>query len=224
MKKIKLIIMVIFIPVLIFYRCQGKLNPIQINEKSILEQISTHPDFQKWYQFWHDRSSYVDINTLEFSMFRSEKFSLHYKIESERLDSYTIKNILLNYSPRSDFLIDIYADCVFEQIGMTDSLRFFGGDVDRSFTLVSLKDSLIYWRTYGTTSYFDESLWLTDSCFVIIGISFWPTAIADSSYDQIMLIKGNINTMSLEQYISQKLPRIFSSFDYMLYKYPKVVW
>jgi len=224
MIKIKLIVKVIFIPVFFFYHCQGELNPIKITEKSILEQISTHPDFQKWYQFWHERSSYLDINTLEFNMNRSEKFSLHYKIEPERLDSYTIKNFLLNYSPHQDFLLDIYADCEFEKIGTTDSLRFLGGDVDRAFTLVSLKDSLIYWRTYGTTSYFDESLWLTDSCFVIIGISFWPSAIADSAYDQIMLIKGNINTMYMEHYFSQKLPRIFSSFDNMLYTYPKIVW
>jgi hypothetical protein len=214
---------ILFISVFYNYHCHKELNSTRAAEKTILEQISSHPNFQNWYQFWHERSSYLDIKTLEFTKVQQEEFSLNYRVSLPRWEDLATKSCILDYSPHQEFMADLYADCEFEKIGNTDSLKFLWGDVDRAFAIISLKDSLSFSRTYGPTVYFDECLWLTDSCFVIIGVSFFPTAIADSAYDQVMLIKGNLSTHFLERYLSQKLPRMFNSLDYMLYKYPVVV-
>jgi hypothetical protein len=198
---------------------------VNTEEKSIIDQIYDQPNYQQWYIFRNDSFPDTDLKNLKFEKINFLQFKHLNPLSAERINEVKTRDFTLNYSPNQNYFLNIYLDIAFEKIPNVNNRRVLGRGVDPSFAYCSLKDSLCFVYTAGTTSFFEESIWISETVFVILGVSFWPAV--DDSYQQFMLITGEIkdNTVDLTIYLSQQLfPWKSNWTEYMQYKHPNLIF
>jgi hypothetical protein len=191
------------------------------NKRSFLDEFTHHENFQIWYHFWNDTFPEIDLLNLTFEYSTSYILSNH-RLANDKIQEGLNRQFSLNYSPQNQYTIDLYPDVVFDYSSGNDSLTVKGRDADPAFMIYYFPDSLSCYYTAGSTAFFDESTWLTDTTFVILGMSFQPA----EQYQQIVVIKGTIgeHEANIDLYLSEELPWRSGWKEYMIYKYPQLLF
>lgn len=205
---------------LLFSKCNKNTN--SPNEQPFLYQFVQYQEFQNWYNFWNDSFPEIDIKNLNFDLIESSS------LESSTLLPAQIKELsprafTLNFLSNGNCAIDVYPDVSFAYPSENDSIFVTGRDVDPALKIYNFKDSVSYYYTEGPTAFFDESLWLSDSNFVVYGVAFSP---GPESYQQLLVIKSKIKTgsINIELYLSEIMPWKSRWIDYMHHKHSNIVF
>ncbi len=218
--------LVFFILVLVcLLQGQTKNKHSNIKQISFLDKIIDQPNYQQWVAFWKDSFPDTDLKNLKFKTKKSLKFQQLHPLSTEKIKELKTRDFTLNHSPQQNYLIDLYTDVIFEKIPKKNNWNILGRGADPAFAFYSLKDSLFFTYTSGTTTFYEESMWLSDTMFVILGISYWP--VPPDSYQKFLLISGEIrnNSVDLTIYISKKMFPWKSDWKiYMQHKHPNLIF
>jgi hypothetical protein len=144
-------------------------NAFSPQNDSSIEQLYNKSKFKKWFDFWKEQipelKNFKIETTNTVSNIHSDKINLKNWIKERNSREFTP-----NYSPDKNYLIDKYFFVGFEQKG--DTIFETSGDIDPSFVLINLNTSALEYFTLGTYSFFDESIWTSDSICYLTGFSF----------------------------------------------------
>ena len=192
-----------------------------VKNNIIIDELYEHPKFKKWIVFWKLKIPEVEDFVLEKTYTIERIFPS--KIDLEKwFNERELREFTLDFSPEGNYVTDIYSHIGFEY--KADSIFVMGGDVDPSFEIINMKDSILNYFTFGPYSFFDESIWLSDSACYILGFAFddsrQDVAVA---YSKILILSWNFNDNSLTVSRSQKLPfknELMNFQTYMDYLYP----
>ena len=204
---------------LIFFQCNN--NSVRQNDQSFLNRYAQYKDFQNWYNYLNDSFPDINIKDIKFDFQRSLSLS-GYALSSIKIEELSKRAFTLNYHSNNMYAIDVYSDVGFDYSLNNDSILVRGRDVDPAIAIYNFKDSLSYYYTEGPTAYFDESIWLSDTTFVVFGISFWP---GQESYQQLLVLKALMKkeSIKIDIYLSEKMPWKSNWSDYMIFKYSNIV-
>ncbi|MFC2088284.1 hypothetical protein ACFLSX_01660 [Calditrichota bacterium] len=202
---------------------QNETIPVNTKEKSVLDLMIDQPNFLQWYNFWNETFPDIDLKDLTFKKTKFLQFRNLNSLSGKTIYDVETRNFTLIYSPNKKYFLDLYTDVIFEQVPNTEDWSILGRDADPAFTFCSLKDSLTFRYTAGTTSFFDEVMWISDTLFIILGVSFMPGV--ENSYQKFMVVIGEIknNSKDLTIYLSQQLPWKSSWTAYMKHKHPNLI-
>jgi len=187
----------------------------------MIDELYKHPKFKNWIDFWKLKMPEVNNFVLEKTDTIGRKY--YTKIDLEKwFNERELREFTLDFSPEKDYVTDIYSHVGFEY--KNDSIYVMGGDVDPSFVIINIKDSMLYYLTFGPYSFFDESIWLSDSTCYILGFAFDDSRQnVSEAYSRIIILEWNFNKNSLVVSKSNKLPfknKLMSFQTYMDYLYP----
>ena len=188
----------------------------------IIDELNQYPKYRKWIDFWKIKIPGLEDFTLEKT--DTVKKAYPTKIDLEKwFKEREFRKFTLDFSPARSYVTDIYSDIGFEY--KNDSIYVMGGDIDPSFVIINLKDSMLHYFTLGPYSFFDESVWVSDSVCYILGF-----AVDDirqdlpEVYGRILFLKWNFSRNILTVSKSNKLSfenKLMSFTTYMDYLYPK---
>jgi hypothetical protein len=151
--------------------------------------------YEKWIQFW--KSKIPEVNTA--SLEKSDIVRTIYWSKIDLDDWYKkieMRKYTLNYSEWNNYVVDVYNEDVFKY--KNDNIFVEGGDIDPSFVILNLKDSSLYYLTLGPYSFFDESIWLSESICYVLGFSFDDSGQdVSKAYSCITILKIDLNTKSI---------------------------
>lgn len=215
-----------FVTILVFIlSCKDdvtKPNNENIDPIEIPNLLIKNPIYDSWAKYWSHVLVDVDFNNLQLKIIRNDSIS------SEKIDvnSYfakrSMRSFSLSYSSKKDYIFDSYDDKEF--MIENDTLKYLGGDVDPSISILSLNDSLYTYHTNGPTSFYDEGVWLSAKVVVALGFSFMPSSIEEESGLWIFITVYDLQKRMKIDYVSQRfelsenLHRLNSS-GYFKYKY-----
>jgi len=190
------------------------------NDKFFLDQFAQYNEFQNWYNFWADSFPNTEFNKLKFE----HKNSLILKknpLDSENIEHLTNRSFTLNYNKTDKISIDLYPDVSFIDVSEDGSLLVIGRDADPALKIYDFNNASEYYYTSGPTSFYDESIWTSDTSLAVFGVSFWP---GQDSFQNLIVLKVIINreTFIIDIYLSDELPWKSSWTDYMNFKYPTI--
>ena len=211
---------VLMIFLLLFFMCSA--NSESHNNQYFLDQFVQYQEFQNWYKFWNDSFPDVDLEKLNFNHKNSLILNSG-QLSSDRVQELTDRNFTLNYNKTGNFAVDLYYDVTFIYDPENRSVIVRGRDVDPAFMIYDFNNTHACYYTLGSTTFYDESVWTSDTSFAIFGVNFWPV---QDSFQNLLVIKGSIrgDTIVLDIYLSEKIPWISSWSEYMGYKYPNIVF
>ncbi len=210
----------LFVIFLLFSRCNK--NTLNQNEQPFLDQFIQKKEFQDWYNFWNDSFPDLDIKNLRFELSSSSSLKKS-ALLSAKIEELSPRAFTLNFHSNGNFAIDVYPDVSFNYSPENDSIFVLGRDVDPALMIYNFSDSISFYYTDGPTAFYDESLWVTDTSFVVFGISFFP---GQESYQQLLVIKSLIkdSLINIDLYLSEKISWKSGWIEYMNYKYPNMVF
>ena len=205
---------------LLFFNCDK--NTLSQNEQPFLDQFVQYQEFQNWYNFWNDSFPELDIKDLNFNLINSTSLKSSVLLGS-RIQELHPRAFTLNFFSNGNYAIDVYPDVSFSYPTENDSIFVTGRDVDPALMIYNFKDSVSYYYTDGPTAFYDESLWLSDTNFVVFGISFSP---GQESYQQLLVIKSLIKngSINIDLYLSEKIPWKSGWTEYMHYKHSNITF
>jgi hypothetical protein len=186
-----------------------------------MKELSGNPKFQKWINFWESKIPAISNFVIENTDAIERKFSSRIDLK-KWFNKIKLREFTLDFSPGKDYVTDIYSDVGFEYIN--DSIYVMGRDIDPTFVIVNIKDSTLYSLTLGPYSFFDESLWLSDSTCYILGFAFDDSRQnVSEAYSRIIILEWNFKKDFLVLFGSNKFPfnkELMSFQTYMDYLYP----
>ena len=190
-----------------------------VKNEIMMKELSSNPKFQRWINFWE--SKIPEIKNLIIEKTDTIKWRLPHKINLDKwFQEKIIREFTLDYSPKKDYVIDIYSKIVYEF--ENDTIYAKGGDIDASFQIINLTDSVQYWYTEGPYAFFDESIWLSDNICYILGFIIDANA---GSYSKAMIIMWDFSKKLLIRFSSQELPlykNYMKASTYFNYLYPEI--
>ena len=204
-------------------KCERKQN--KYSSKSFaqvinLQDLYNNPKFKKWLNFWKS-------NVPELSDFQIEKKIHKKKISPTKtklknwLETKYFRKFTLNFSPEKNAVADLYAHVDFKY--KNDTIYVNGGSIDPYFEILNMQDSLLYHFTLGPESFFDESIWLSDSVCYILGFTISPNMNKEKAHSNLIILRWNNNSKRITIYLSRNYPfknRIMNFSTYMRYLYP----
>lgn len=193
-----------------------------VKKDIIIDGLYEHPKFKRWLEFWK-------LNIPQIENFVLEKTDTIGRIYSSKIDlekwfkERELREFTLDFSLERNFVTDMYSHVGFEY--KEDSIFVMGGDVDPSFQIIDIKDSISYYFTFGPYSFFDESIWLSDSSCYILGFVFDDSR-RDvlKAYSKIVILLWDFNTNIVTYNRSNKLSvknELMNFQTYMYYLYPE---
>ena len=216
--KILIIVVFLFTP---FINAFGKNNNFQKNDK-IIDELNQFPQYRNWIDFWKNKIPGIEGFILEKTDTVKYKYSTKTDVE-KWLKEREFRKFTLDFSPKGSFVTDVYSHVGFEY--KNDSIYVMGGDMDPSFEIVNIKDSILKHLTFGPYSFFDESLWASDSICYILGFAVDDINQELSNvYGKILILKWDLSKNILTVNKSNRIQFVnkFMSFEtYMDYLYPK---
>ena len=220
MKKHTLLI-IVFVSIALSFTIAQKKNVVTTQNDILTDELYEHLKFKRWINFWELKIPEIENFIIEKT--DTLKWRLPHKVKiDDWLQERKIREYSLDFSPSKDYVMDIYSNFDFEYSNNT--INVLGGDIDASFQIVNLTDSTRYWFTSGPYSFFDESIWLSDSiCYVLV---FSMDAVA-GAYCKVIILIWDFDKDSLIHYSSQNLPiykDIMKVRTYMNYLYPEFIW
>jgi hypothetical protein len=187
----------------------------------MMKELFGNPKFQKWINFWESKIPAISNFVIENTDTIERKFSSRIDLK-KWFNKIKLREFTLDFSPGKDYVTDIYSDVVFEYIN--DSIYVMGRDIDPAFAIVNIKDSTLYPLTLGPYSFFDESIWLSDSTCYLLGFAFDDSRQnVSEAYSRIIILEWNFNKDVLIKYRSNKFlfnKELMSFQTYMDYLYP----
>lgn len=192
---------------------------------SELEELFKNYKFNEWMNFWKFKIPEIDDFTIEkidtIDWRYSDKINLM-KWSGEK----EFRKNTLNFSPGGNYITDIYANRSFE---LKNNKTYVGSmDIDEYYEIVNVKDSLRYHFSGGPYTFYDQSIWLSDSACYILGFGFDDSKANayNESYSKMIIIKwdfmnDSIIVMSSPRYPYYKQYMRFST--YMNYLYPEYI-
>lgn len=196
-------------------------NIDSVKNDIMIDELYEHPKFKRWIDFWKLKIPEVEGFILEKTDTIERKYSSKINLE-KWFNERELREFTLDFSPEKNYVADIYSHVGFEY--KDDSIYVMGGDVDPSFVIINIKDSMLYYLTFGPYSFFDESIWLSDSTCYILGFAFDDSRQnVSEAYSKILILKWDFNKNSLIVSKSKKLPfknELMSFRTYMDYLYP----
>ena len=196
-------------------------NIDSVKNDIMIDELYEHPKFKRWIDFWKLKIPEVEVFILEKTDTIERKYSSKINLE-KWFNERELREFTLDFSPEKNYVADIYSHVGFEY--KDDSIYVMGGDVDPSFVIINIKDSMLYYLTFGPYSFFDESIWLSDSTCYILGFAFDDSRQnVSEAYSKILILKWDFNKNSLIVSKSKKLPfknELMSFRTYMDYLYP----
>ncbi|MCH8034488.1 MAG: hypothetical protein IH950_12140 [Bacteroidetes bacterium] len=217
MKKYTLLI-IVFVSIALLFTISQEKNIDPTQNDSITDELYEHPKFKRWINFWElkipELQNFIIENTETLKWRPPHKVKLDGWIQEREIRKYS-----LNFSAKKDYVVDIYSNFVFEY--GNDTIHILGGDIDASFQIVNLTDSVRYWYTEGPYAFFDESIWLSDSICYILGFIIDANA---GGYCKVMIIMWDFSRKLLVRFRSQEFP-LYKEYikvrTYMNYLYPE---
>ena len=196
-----------------------------VDSTELFNRLFEKPAYKSWATYWSHALVDVNFNNLQLNIHRNGAI-LFSKIDIDKYFSRrSVRNFTLNYSPNKDFVFDSYDDKEFSI--ENDTLKYFGGDVDPSISILCLRDSLYCYHTNGPSSFYDESVWLSDNICVALGFSWSASNIEEESGLFITLTLYDLQKKKEIVYLSQRFPFLqnqfrLNSFSYLKYKFPDI--
>jgi hypothetical protein len=216
--KILIIVVFLFTP---FINAFEKNNHLQKNDK-IIDELNQFPQYRNWIDFWKNKIPGIEGFILEKT--DTVKYKHSTKIDVAKwLKEREFRKFTLDFSPKGSFVIDVYSHVGFEY--KNDSIYVMGGDMDPSFEIINIKDSILTHISFGPYAFFDESLWASDSICYVLGFAVDDIRQDVPNVDGLILIlKWDLSKNILTVIKSNRIQFVnkFMSFEtYMGYLYPK---
>lgn len=202
MKKISLSIYILVLTVI--YSCSTPrltdINRIIVENKSM------------WIESWIN-DPLLNLSTDGWKLYKNEYSYVFTKIPAYELFYF--------YSPSKEKFVDIYSRKIDIEITKNDTSIIFIGEPDSEIILSDIKrktsDRLLF---VGSETYFDDLLWIDDSCFIVLGyftdfnsLEICPEImIFDIKRQQRICYKGTANKIKFN-YISKKFGNFNFIFD-----------
>ena len=187
----------------------------------VLQNLYDNLKFEKWINYWKSEIPEISNFHIEKVVYVKKsnptKANVNYWLQAR-----SFRNITLNFSPRKNFIIDLYAHVDFKS--NNDTIYVDGGDIDPYFEILDREDSLQYYFTLGPQVFFDENVWTSDSTYYILGFNLSPNADKEKAHSNMMILQWNINREIVTIYFSRNYPfknRIMNFLTYMRYLYPE---
>jgi hypothetical protein len=217
MNKYTLLI-IVFVSITLSFTIAQEKNIDSTKNDSITDELYEHPKFKRWINFWESKIPEIKYFIIEKT--DTIKWRLPHKVNLNKwFQEKIIREYTLDYSSKKDYVTDIYSNIIFEN--KNDTIYAKGGDIDASFQIINLTDSVRYWYTEGPYAFFDESIWLSDSICYILGFIIDANA---GGYSKVMILMWDFNKKLLARFISQELP-LYKEYmkvrTYLNYLYPE---
>jgi hypothetical protein len=215
-KCISIILSILFFTVVTL--CLNKVDSTEL-----FNRLYENPTYKSWAAYWSHTLVDVKFNNLQFDIYRNDEMSFREIDVGKYFSERKVRDFTLKYSPNKNYVFDSYNDKVFSI--ENDTLKYFGGDVDPSISILCLQDSQYYYHTNGLSSYYDECVWLSDSICVAFGFSWSPSIVEKESGLYIILAFYDLQQETEMIYRSQRFPFLpnqfhLDSFSYLKHKFP----
>lgn len=156
-----------------------------------LDSLYASSTYKKWIKFWAARIRPINEERVRFTLTDSASMppvlprGETVRAEMRRDSSGAVPMI---FSPDRKYFVVLHDK----------------GNTDPSFDIVGLQDSTFTYVTFGPASFFDSAVWLSNKNVVVLGFTFYPSAVRG---------KGKINMMALDYDFSRRIQRVYTGPD-----------